>query len=75
MNRLVSAVHEAIHDVPGVPEHEDRAPGHQGSTRHGQSAQSSAAVRFDHTRPHEHTPPRVLVRWQTRIAGLVGRSH
>ena len=68
MNQLVSAMHDATHRVPGVPEHSDTQP------THVNARQNSHAPRVHtHTRRH-HNSPRVLVAWQNWIGRLVSRN-
>ncbi|WP_214321827.1 hypothetical protein [Nonomuraea sediminis] len=60
-------LHRTTHLVPGVPEHADLPPGHQGRTRHGRS--------WNHSAHHSAArPPRVLVGWQRRIAAFFGQE-
>lgn len=78
MSKLASTLHDATHLVPGVPEHQDRAEAHHGAPGHGRSLQQEpvkrhGAVRRHATRTHEHKPPRVMIGWQNRIAGLFRR--
>jgi hypothetical protein len=73
------AAHEAMHHVTGVPEHQDRPKNHHGMAERRQSSSSrslqtrAARRRRAHFSAH-HRSPRVLVRWQTWIAGLVSRK-
>jgi len=76
---VAKALHEAMHRVPGVPEHQDYSPGHQGTTGHGQSLQhrplqGRGARRHQGSAPGHHQPPRVLVGWQNWIGGLFSRN-
>lgn len=57
----IDAMHGATHRVPGIPAHQKRPKGHQGSTAHGRTHAN-------------HRVPRVLVGWQNRIAGLFSRA-
>jgi hypothetical protein len=76
-----NALHDATHRIPGVPEHEERAHGHQRSAQHGRllhhhpqphrSLQNRVARG---TRRHDHRPPRVLVTWQNRVAAFFGQT-
>jgi hypothetical protein len=74
MNKLVSAMHDATHVVPGVPTHSD-APATQRAhrspvnpRRHNQSPRLQ-----NHSRRHQ-TPPRVLIAWQNWISRVVGHG-
>ncbi|UJP09072.1 hypothetical protein L2X99_11410 [Microbacterium sp. KUDC0406] len=70
-NRLIDALHEGTHRIPGVPAHAERSSGHQGAARRAQSRRRHAAA-HRHT---AHRPPRVLVAWQQRIAALFGQGR
>ncbi|WP_143109799.1 hypothetical protein [Agromyces sp. CF514] len=75
----MQTLHEATHRMPGVPGHQERPEGHQGATRHGRAMQGGARATRG-VRPHHSPaavnarPPRVLVGWQNRIAGLFARK-
>jgi hypothetical protein len=83
MSNLIRPLHEATHRVPGVPEHREAPRGHQSPTRHGRSLQNrattsrggSAGAPRHHGRTRHDVPPRVLVRWQNRIARLFARQN
>jgi hypothetical protein len=83
MNKLESTVHDVTHRVPGVPEHSDHAPGHQGATQHGASLHRTSvhgtsvhgtSVHGRSLRNRRHTPPRVMVGWQNWISSLFARK-
>lgn len=70
-------LHSATHRVPGVPAHAERAPGHQGATRHGRARQNPADGHRSLNHRWNHSParpPRVLVGLQTRIAAFFGQE-
>jgi hypothetical protein len=74
MNRIVSTLHTATHLVPGVPEHSDKPTAQR---LHGTSASSRPHANRQHVHSHDRhhqAPPRVLVKWQNWIGGLVGRD-
>jgi hypothetical protein len=67
-------MHDAMHQLPGMPEHDRAAELNSNAT---------AARRHDHAlanRPlanhdsHHGRPPRVLVRWQAWIGRLFGQG-
>lgn len=73
---MLERLHRATHRVPGVPEHTEHGPGHQGTARHGRSPRPSGGHRARHER-WNHTParpPRILVGWQHRIAAFFGQA-
>lgn len=85
MSKLASALHDATHQVPGVPEHQDRPHGHQGHEGHqsqafrNRSAQNRSlrdlgATLNQTARARHNKPPRLLVGWQNWIAGLFTRK-
>jgi hypothetical protein len=64
MNKLITTLHDATHQVPGVPEHQDRP----------RDLQERADRHRHPTRMHRHTPPRVMVGWQNWIASMFTRK-
>ncbi|WP_153343357.1 hypothetical protein [Nocardia aurantia] len=68
-------LHRVTHRIPGVPAHVEREPGHQGGIRHGLSLPAahghSGRGRWNHSAGR---PPRVLARWQGRIAAFFGQD-
>ena len=69
MNQLASAMHDATHRVPGVPEHNDTQPTQVHTWQHGHTARVHIQTR------RHNNPPRVLVAWQNWIGGLVRRNE
>jgi len=81
MNKLVSTLHDATHQVPGVPAHrEDQRPDDPhprlGNRRpHLQSGDRHHQTPRQHQTPQHHqSPPRVLIAWQNWIGRLVGHG-
>lgn len=63
---VLERLHEATHQLPGVPEHTDHATGHQGRRNpRGGFAQPGAH--------RQVRPPKMLIGWQRRIAALFGQ--
>ena len=72
MNKLASTLHDATHQVPGVPAHSDTLATNQ-SHRTGANARQHNQNQKSHDQSLRHqTPPRVLVAWQNWI---VRRFH
>ena len=68
-------LHEATHHVPGVPEHQENPDGHRGPGHHGGSVHAGSLQGRDAgPAPAHDRPPRVLVGWQSWIAGLFSRQ-
>ena len=71
MNKLVSALHDATHHIPGVPTHSDtpatQRP-HRTHRPHNRNPHLQSPNR------HHQTPPRVLITWQNWIGQLVGHN-
>ena len=65
-NTTNETLHEAMHRIPGVPEHNDNPQGGRANPTHSHPRRQNRTTRHD-------TPPRVLVGWQNRIARLFGR--
>lgn len=63
MNKITSTLHDATHEVPGVPEHRDNQP-HQ---PHRNPSSPHAQPKSSNTNRNQR-PPRVLVAWQNWIA-------
>lgn len=73
MNRLVSALHDATHLVPGVPTHSDTPATHR-PHRTGVNPRHNKSHHLQNPNRHHQTPPRVLVTWQTWIGQRVGQG-
>lgn len=72
MNKVTSALHDATHLMPGVPEHEaQQAAGDHGRHEHDKRPHNVASHHGRVNRRHV-APPRVLVRWQNWIARKIG---
>jgi hypothetical protein len=76
MNRLVSAMHDFTHLVPGIPAHDEtRAARRPGRNTHSPRMRNRAPHQNKPSQ-HHHAPPRVLVGWQNWIArGLRRRQR
>jgi len=76
MKKLVSALHDATHLLPGVPTHSDAPATEQHHrTRVGPRLQNRSP-RVQNPSRHHEAPPRVLVTWQNWIGRHVGHdSH
>lgn len=79
MNKLTSALHDTSHQVPGVPDHQERLRGHQGSRRHRRSLQNRPLAQPGGAAHHaartiHHNPPRVMVGWQNWLGTLLSRK-
>jgi hypothetical protein len=61
-------LHQAMHQIPGVPEHCETPHGHQ--HHHPHRSHAEAHRRCNHG---PGRPPRVLVGWQRRIGALFGQ--
>jgi hypothetical protein len=74
MNKLASTLHDATHQVPGVPAHQENAPHeHSGAGSHKPKHQPGRARR--HNAPERRQrPSRVLVAWQNWIGRHVERG-
>jgi hypothetical protein len=71
MNKLASTLHDATHQVPGVPIHADMPATNQPHrTRVNHRRRNQTPKPRDHRLRHQ-TPPRVLVAWQNWIGRLV----
>lgn len=70
MNKLVTAMHDVTHLVPGVPAHDDVTQSSH-PARAVLSVPDRSPHRHDHSQRHQK-PPRVLVGWQNWIAQLGG---
>jgi hypothetical protein len=68
MNKVVTAMHDATHLVPGVPEHSDAQP-----TRANAHQRGNTTPMRDHGLRHQ-TPPRILVGWQEWVGRLFSRG-
>jgi hypothetical protein len=68
MNKVVTAMHDATHLVPGVPEHSDTRPASATPHQHGHTAPVHG-----HALRHQ-TPPRILVAWQKWIGRIFIRG-
>jgi hypothetical protein len=72
---LRGLLHLLTHQVPGVPPHVERPPGHQGRPRR-RAGWHLTAGRLPGNRGWNHSPahpPRVLVAWQRRVAAFFGQ--
>ena len=76
MKKLVSALHDATHLLPGVPTHSEApATERHHRTRVGPRLQNRSP-RVQNPSRHHEAPPRVLVTWQNWIGRHVGHdSH
>jgi hypothetical protein len=77
MNKLTSALHDATHQVPGVPAHgENQANPQPVSRRSNGHPQPQSADRHQRVNQRNQRPPRVLIAWQNWIAAHIGgRNH
>jgi hypothetical protein len=73
MNKLVSALHEATHLVPGVPTH-GATPGTERHHRTRAGRLHNRSARLQNPDRHHQTPPRVLITWQNWIGRHVGHN-
>ena len=74
MNKLVSALHDATHLLPGVPTHSEvTAARHSHRTNIGPRLHNRSP-HLQNARRHHQNPPRVLIAWQTWIGQLVGHG-
>ena len=72
MKKLVSALHDATHLLPGVPTHSDaHATERHHRTRVGPRLHNRSP-RVQNPSRHHEAPPRVLVTWQTWLGRHVG---
>jgi len=74
---LRELLHSATHRVPGVPAHVEHPAGHQGPAaqrRAGHHGLANNRARGGSRNHASARPPRVLVAWQRRIAGLFGQE-
>ncbi len=75
MNKLVSAMHDATHQVPGMPVHrENPLSRHPGSRRSNEHPRLQSRERRHQAPQHHQTPPRVLIAWQNWIGRHIGRN-
>jgi hypothetical protein len=76
MNKLASALHDATHQVPGVPPHHENQPNRQPASRRTNTRQrlQSAGGHPRATQRHQK-PPRVFVAWQNWIGEHIGRRR
>ncbi|MEJ3405078.1 hypothetical protein WDJ51_10065 [Rathayibacter sp. YIM 133350] len=72
MNPLASAVHDATHRVPGVPEHSDQRAAHR---PHRGRANTPHLPHVQDRNARRQSPPRVLVAWQNWIGRHLGGSE
>lgn len=73
MNKLVSALHDSTHLIPGMPAHSE-TPATQRLNRLRVARVHHRGPHVQHPRRHHQNPPRLLVTWQTWIGHLVGRG-
>ena len=74
MNKLASALHDATHAVPGVPDHSN-VPVTQRPNRTRVSPRlRNRSPRLQGHNRHHQNPPRVLITWQNWIGHLVGHG-
>ena len=71
MNKLVSALHDATHLVPGAPTHSDTPAAHR-PHRTGVNPRHNKSPHLQNPNRHHQTPPRVLITWQNWIGRHVG---
>jgi hypothetical protein len=75
MNKLAAALHDAAHQVPGMPAHSDTPSTGRPNQTHVNPRQSNPSPHSqNHGRSHQN-PARVLVRWQTLIGRLFGQGN
>ena len=75
MNKLTSALHDATHQVPGVPAHSENRPNEQPtSRRRGKRPHLQGADGHHQTPQRNQKPPRVLIGWQTWIGEHIRRN-
>jgi hypothetical protein len=75
MNKLASAMHDATHQVPGVPAHSDSpATGRPNQTHVNPRRGNSGPHSQNQSRNHD-APPRVLIAWQNWIGRLFGHGN
>ena len=72
MNKLVSALHEATHLVPGVPTH-GATPAAERHHRTRGHRLHNRSPRLQNPSRH-HQAPRVLITWQNWIGRHVGHN-
>ena len=76
MNKLVSAMHDATHQVPGVPAHGENPSNQQPASRRiNQQPQLKSTHRHHPAIERNQRPPRVLIAWQNWIAAHIGGSN
>jgi hypothetical protein len=75
MNKLVSAMHDATHQVPGVSPHSDTPIIGRPNQTHVNPHAHNPSPRLQNRRRHNQTPPRILIRWQNWIGRLVGHRN
>ena len=69
MNKLTSVLHDATHQVPGVPAHSENQLSHRPGPR-----LRNKHPRLQSAERHRQRPPRVLISWQNWIAEHVGTN-
>jgi hypothetical protein len=74
MNKLVSALHEATHLVPGMPTHSDAPAAERHHRPRVGPRLQNGSPRVPNPDRHHQTPPRVLVTWQNWIGRHVGHD-
>ena len=74
MNKLASVLHEATHQVPGVPAHRENGPAKQLPSLQSNKHPRVQSPERQHQWPRHHqAPSRVLVAWQNWIGEHIGR--
>jgi hypothetical protein len=73
MNTISSALHDATHRVPGVPDHHENSR-HARSRSHVGGPRAQSHLRHRQASQGHQAPPRILIAWQNWIARVVGRK-
>jgi hypothetical protein len=74
MSKLASTLHDATHQVPGVPAHHENVPHQHANAPSRKKADDPRVARQHQTPEHHQRAPRVLVAWQNWIGRHVGRA-
>lgn len=74
MNKLTSALHDATHQVPGVPDHSENQLPHRPRIRPSNNHPRLQSPERHQTPQRHRKPPRVLIAWQNWIAERIGRT-
>jgi hypothetical protein len=76
MNKLASALHDATHQVPGVPPHHENQPNQRPTSRQSNTrAPLRKGVGHPRATRRHQKPPRVLVAWQNWIGEHIAQNR